>query len=205
MASMLLAGGLALAQVVNTILAFPASAAIKESTSDDVFDEVEVILYGLGAFVLIPIGIASYVVTCLWLGKCRKNADLFAPDYKQDRDSVWVWLGWLIPIVSLWFPYQVVRDVRRASIQLRAESATIVWWWVAWLVWLVGSRIAGNLFPDDLDKSGANGLAQAIPVVETINGVAILVALVLWIRLVREITHGQVQLVHRDVSAINRW
>jgi hypothetical protein len=204
-ASMLLAGGLTLVQLVNTVLAFPAGAAIEGSTSQDVFDELEVVLYALSTTAIIPAGIAAYVVTCLWLAKCRKNAERFAPDYRQERGAVWAWLGWWVPIVSFWFPYQVVRDIRRASVQIRGDSAALGWWWLCWLVWLIGSRFAGNLLPEDASASGARGAAEALPLIETVNGVAIVVALVLWIRLVREITRAQATLVTRDVSQINRW
>lgn len=204
-ASILVASGLALVQVAATVLAFPASTAIKESTSSDVFNELEVVLYGLTSLVLIPACIAAYVVTCLWLGKCRKNAELFAPDYKQERDSVWVWLSWWVPIVSLWFPFQVVRDVRRASVQLRADSAALVLWWLCWLVWIIGSRIAGAVLPDDPNAPGAEGAAEGLPIIESINCLAILVGLVLWVRIIREVTRAQTTLVQRDLSQINRW
>jgi len=201
-ASMLLAGGLALVQVVSTVLAFPAASAVKESTSQDVFDELGVAFYALSTLALFPVGLAAYVVTCLWLGKCRKNAERFAPDYRQERGAVWVWLGWWVPIVSLWFPYQVVRDVRRASIQFHGQGSALGWWWFCWLVWLFGSRIAGNLFPEE---AGDTGAADALVVVEAVNGIAIVVGLVLWVRIVREITRAQAGLVNRDVSKINRW
>jgi hypothetical protein len=63
---------------------------------------------------------------------------------------VWVWLGWVIPVVSLWFPYQVVRDILRATCgAVRGVSVPrnlLGPWWTSWLLlaWAmqIGDRLA---------------------------------------------------------------
>jgi hypothetical protein len=191
-AAQLVAGGLALVQVVATVLAFPAARAIETSTADDVFDEPQVLFYELTNVVLIPTMLAAYVVTCLWLHKCRKNAELLAPDFRHERDSVWVWLGWWVPIVSFWFPFQVVRDVRRASTRdFGATNGRLGVWWACWLAFTLGSRVAGNIVPEDPDPA----IADFIRVLEVADGVLVVGGLLLWLSIVREITRAQVALV----------
>jgi hypothetical protein len=29
----------------------------------------------------------------------------------RKRSETWVWLGWIVPIVSFWLPFQVVRAI----------------------------------------------------------------------------------------------
>jgi hypothetical protein len=42
-------------------------------------------------------------------GEPRRNAALFAPAHIR-RSPAWAWLGWVVPIVSLFFPKQMVDD-----------------------------------------------------------------------------------------------
>src|SRR4051812_43439967 len=106
-------GGLGLAVVVlSSLLAavFLLSALLSSSadrryedavaagrSTDDVFTAFDV-----AGILTVPVMIAAWVVTCVWLSRARENALLINPG-GQRRSAVWVWLGWLVPIVSLWF------------------------------------------------------------------------------------------------------
>jgi len=77
------------------------------------------------------------ILAIVWLWRVRGNAEE-ASAVQHRRARVWVWLGWLVPVVHLWFPYQVVADVYRASdpdappqspsITRPAPSWLLVWW-----------------------------------------------------------------------------
>ncbi|MEU2199373.1 DUF4328 domain-containing protein [Isoptericola sp. NPDC019482] len=137
----------------------------------------------LGSF-LLPLQVATFVVACLWLQQCRRAAVALSPTVRQVRGPVWVWLGWAVPVVSLWFPFQVVRDVRAAAVGGRAPSR-LGWWWACWLVGLWASNQAAF---------SSLGLAardpETIPVFEGLATVAVAAGAVLWTGLVREITAG---------------
>ncbi|MFD6175762.1 MULTISPECIES: DUF4328 domain-containing protein [unclassified Isoptericola] len=138
---------------------------------------------GLGS-VAIPVQVATFVVACLWLQQARAAATALAPGARQVRRPVWVWLGWVVPVVSLWFPFQVVRDVRAAVVG-RPPSAAFGWWWACWLVGLWASNQAAF---------AGTGLGtrdpETIPVFEGIAAVATVAGAILWVGLVREITRG---------------
>ena len=51
---------------------------------------------------------------------------------RHTRRAGWAWGGWVTPIVALWFPFQVVRDVRRALSPMET-SALIGFWWALFL------------------------------------------------------------------------
>ncbi len=125
--------------------------------------------------------VGSAVLFLLWLWRARVNAELLcrAP---HTRSRVWVWAGWFVPVVALWFPLQVVRDVWKAShpdadpegYNMYGMSSTNVlgWWWAAWLVDLVVDQyITRATLDDPLDPLiGANVLSF---VVSAIAGVLV--------------------------------
>jgi Domain of unknown function (DUF4328) len=75
-----------------------------------------------------------------WLAlasRARENAVLIAPD-RVRRSAVWAWLGWLVPIVSLWFPKQIVDDSWRitsssAAAGQRGRYRGTGMWWGLWI------------------------------------------------------------------------
>jgi hypothetical protein len=132
----------------------------------------------------IPLGmvlLAVFIVSCLWLNECRKLAVALNPTYRHARSTAWVWLGWVVPVVSLWFPYQVVRDLRRSTIR---EASGIGLWWGTWL--------AANYVSHQstLVTLGMRD-ASTLPVVELVVTVLLSVALFGWLRIVRELTAVQ--------------
>ncbi|MEU8382765.1 DUF4328 domain-containing protein [Streptosporangium sp. NPDC048865] len=97
----------------------------------------------------------AYVLTgitfLIWLTKARSNAETLTA-IEHRRDSRWVVLGWVVPVVNLWFPKQIVDDIWATSRPghlpanpphpnaLRSASRSWpVWaWWLTWLIstWL---------------------------------------------------------------------
>jgi Domain of unknown function (DUF4328) len=49
----------------------------------------------------------------VWFRRARINAE--GHDYRQRRARGWAFWGWIIPIVNLWFPFQIMGDIRRAD------------------------------------------------------------------------------------------
>lgn len=134
---------------------------------------------------LIPVQVAAFVVGCLWLQRSRAIAVARSPHVRQVRGAVWVWLGWVVPVVFLWFPFQVVRDVRAGTVGGRRATGLGLWW-ACWLVSLWAANQAALL---------AMGLGAqdpvSLPFFEGVATVACVVALVLWVRVVREVSAAQ--------------
>ncbi|MER8016130.1 DUF4328 domain-containing protein [Streptomyces griseoluteus] len=73
----------------------------------------------------------------LWLGRVRDNARALSgrpPKYA----GIWVYLGWVVPVVNLWFPRGIVADAYRASAPERRLPAVVNVWWALWLAGLLG-------------------------------------------------------------------
>ncbi|PZS31580.1 MAG: hypothetical protein DLM61_08335, partial [Pseudonocardiales bacterium] len=106
--------------------------------------------------------------------------------------SVWVWLGWITPIVNLWFPKQVIDDVWRSTVRDSDEPRT-GWWWGSFiatevLIWLHG------LFATALGSIGPVVIWVLAAVMMTVAGVG-------WIHVVRTISDAQDALASRTVAS----
>jgi hypothetical protein len=97
------------------------------------------------------------------------------------------WLGWWVPIVSVWFPFQVVRDVLRGS--RLPGSAVVGFWWAAWLTLAVTSTVVQVLMPDSGFPD--SDLLAAWPWAETVHTVVMVTGLLLWLRIVRDVNRAQ--------------
>jgi hypothetical protein len=188
-AASVLAGLGALIEVVDVPLAWIAGeqlqdAAARGTTPDQVVTPFDVM--GLPTLVLF---VAAWIATSWWLSRARANAEVLNPGRRHRRSAGWAWFGWLVPVVSYWFPYQYVRDVRLATVAEERRYSTVVgWWWGTLLVsqhigWIGGWIV----MPAGSDTYRFSLLAP----VEAAAAVAAVAALVCWLRIVRQITEDQ--------------
>lgn len=178
-------------QVLEVTLAPQAADALLRAGEAGLggFDS-EFTWYDAVGILSLPVQAAAYIVTCLWLYRSRSTAVAATPGWIHERSKVWVWLGWWVPFVSLWFPHQVVRDIRRATAP--GPVSGIGGWWAAWLVFILGSNFAGRLATSSTADQ-TQFAADALVPVEVVSTVAMIVALPLWIRIVRDITRFQAE------------
>jgi hypothetical protein len=175
------------ASVASAVLAFPAADGV---TMDEGSETPAVIAYYDSFLIYLLAQIVAYVVTCAWLHLARRNAEVLNPTYRHRHSLGWVWGSWLVPIVSLWFPYQVVADVRGAtSPPGRSGPWLLRAWWAAWLLFGIASNFTSTVFPvaGASDETWASWQAP-IQSLAALFGVAALAA---WILTVREISRTQ--------------
>lgn len=121
--------------------AFTEEQALARLEAADNLTRISVWLYGV-------LFVAAAVVFIIWLWRARNNAEVLS-DRQHTRARGWAIGGWFVPIVSWWFPYQVVRDVylaadpatRATSGELRfARGGRLVGlWWTCWVVFSVAA------------------------------------------------------------------
>jgi hypothetical protein len=68
------------------------------------------------------------IVFLLWQYQAAKNAR--ALGIPARLPLYWAWLGWLVPIVNLWFPYRVAADCLPPGHPARR---IVGWWWGCYL------------------------------------------------------------------------
>jgi hypothetical protein len=96
------------------------------------------------------VGIALVVATLLsfiavlplfltWFFLVRRNAGGWGP---QRRGQGWAIGGWFVPVIFLWFPFQIADDAWRASQPVgrppRSRGIVISWWSCWLLAWFTG-------------------------------------------------------------------
>jgi hypothetical protein len=142
-------------------------------------------LYEAAASFTTLLGLASFIVACQWLQASRQFAETVAPGARHSRSATWVWPAWILPGVSLWFPFQIVRDVG-AAIGFRSRS--VLGWW--WGTWIVAQALDGAVF----GTAGLSGNPWALTAAEIARTTMTVVALALWAVVVFSIRSRQVAL-----------
>ena len=54
------------------------------------------------------------ILFVVWFYRARINAEQHG--YRQRRARGWAFWGWIIPIVNIWFPFQIMGDIWRAGL-----------------------------------------------------------------------------------------
>lgn len=146
-------------------------------------------LYLIVGFAGFGLAIAAWICTSIWLSRARRNVEALRPEAPQKRSAIWVTLGWVIPIVSFWFPYQVVRDIGTTpatDTEPSRQPPLLGWWWGFFIPWSI------------LFNANIQGDAEEFPVLYTISLVVTvavvvtgLVSGILWVRIVQFIRADQ--------------
>jgi len=141
--------------------------------------------------------LATAVVFLVWLWRARQNAVwIHRAEHRLTRG--WVTGSWFVPVINLWFPYQVVDDIHRASdpaapyeagstTQLRG-SRLVAGWWIAWIA--SNLIVAVATFALDPTMTTAEGFQQ-YALISTVSTALECLAGVLLIQLVRQISAWQ--------------
>jgi hypothetical protein len=130
--------------------------------------------------------LAAGVVFIVWLWFARRNSEVLYGKAGHRRTTVWVGWGWFLPIISFWFPYQVVQDVYRPSTRL--PGTVVRWWWAAFIAKLYLGQIVLRLYLGD-DFSADKFRTTAV--FSTLTAGLGVVAAVLVFRIIKQITEGQ--------------
>lgn len=120
----------------------------------------------------------------MWFYRSRINAE--GHGYRQRRARGWAFWGWIIPIVSLWIPFQVMGDVWRAGRpddQRRKTAWLPAFWWLGWL--LSGLSFGVRTHPSRLDPQVTASTPDGLLLVVAITGL-------LLIAIVRTVSYGPV-------------
>lgn len=133
------------------------------------------------------VSLAAFILTGIWLARARRNADRIAP-LQQRRSCVWVWLGWLVPVVALWFPKQVVDDVWRSTVHDTGQPST-GWWWGSWIATQLLNSLTAQAF--SITGTPREWILENLVFLETLAAIAATIAVLGWIRVVQTLSQAQ--------------
>jgi hypothetical protein len=180
----------ALSQVLLAILDWRDYATLRDDTKSWDPDSISAI-----DVILTVAALPAMVTFIIWLRQVRGNAERFckAP-HRHGRG--WVIGGWFVPIISLWYPKQIVDDIVAASTprtsphadQLpRLRSSIVLVWWATW----IASTLIGTTDParPSGDPSAGDFLWTAL--ISTGNAVLTVVCAVYAVRVIQLINNLQ--------------
>ena len=184
----------AVATVATTAaaLVLRRAARIRAEQGPDAVDWSLGVYYAGTALALVAVA-AGFVSGSMWLHRARTNGELLEPDGPWTRSPGWAWGGWVTPVVARWFPFQVVRDVRRA-IAPTPGVALIGFWWSLFLASEIGFWTSLNLQHDAL--AGVD-VAPTAHTMSVMTAAVMLAALAGWGEVVRAITVEQHERMYR--------
>jgi hypothetical protein len=172
-------------QVAAVVTAWPSGAAYghawQRGDSADFNASWDVVQY-----LYLPLALVAYLAGSLWLWHARSNVATMNPDARQARSRGWAWGAWVTPVVGFWFPYQVVRDTVRATVREMTSGVSIGVWWALWLGWLLTEPWVSWVIFDRAPSS-----THLLGVAETLDAVACIGALVLWLRMIWQVCVAQ--------------
>jgi hypothetical protein len=133
--------------------------------------------------VLIPITmITSWIITSRWLNRLHISAtEINESAIRLKRP--WVFWSWIVPVVSLWFPKNLIEDLLKANGSEEAKSLvgkdTLTWW----LTW-VGFALVNNVgIVSAFDAP--EGYVPVRPELELAGACLLTGAYLVWIRIVK--------------------
>lgn len=126
--------------------------------------------------------LAAWISGGVWLLGIRRVSAAVAPGYPHRRSEVWAFLGWVVPIVSLWFPLQMIADAL-SSLGGRSKLLLPVWW-ASWLVAMIGGNAAGRMGGDLMTADQVGAWVTGIG----IAALLVVLALPPWVLVVRRLT-----------------
>lgn len=172
---------LAVTYVLVSLVALPLTFAAADTR----------VVWLLGSVVLV----AAYVVGCLWLQRSHEFVRTVHPGYHMRHTAVGVWIGWWLPVFGLWFPYQVVYDIRDGTPAVDRPMRSTGTWWAAWIF---GAGLQSAVTQIDGNPSYPN-LQESIGNLQLAATLLLVIACVLWVRIVSQVTSDQ-HAHHRESS-----
>jgi hypothetical protein len=188
--------------IVITMAAFVAASReraifgrLKEGTGSVTQDQAESVdlFYSAASFLSLCALLVTGVVVIVWLFRARKNVDALGRGASQRRSAGWAIGAWFCPIVNLWYPFQVVDDVRKASLEpsgssdISPGSSITGLWWFCYVIAEVLDYATLNLTRD----STAFDVVMVGYTVDMVSAAFYLIAGILLILIVRRITQAQ--------------
>jgi hypothetical protein len=95
---------------------------------------------GLASDLLGLVMLAVLVVLIMWSHAAAEHARNLG--YPARLSPVWAVAGWLVPVVSIWFPYWVIRDCLPPG---EGARHPVLGWWILYVLGGVGAGMVGAI------------------------------------------------------------
>lgn len=140
------------------------------------------------------IQLVAIVVFLMWFVRAYKNLHRLRINHLEYSAA---WAGWsfFIPIVNLFQPYQIAREILSETIKkikrlnpyepIKQDTSIVGWWWAFWILTTIMNRIAYFLDPVDVFNIE---VIRRYDLVMTISNALGIVAIIMVIQMIRKIS-----------------
>lgn len=179
--------------LVDCVAVFQVAGVWRDAAANGLgWWQVEDTPYDSIGYFYLPVQVVAFLIGSQWLYRSRRVADVLSPSFRHTHRPSRVWLAWAFPVLNFWFPYQVVRDIRRATIGLATTAAPVRRWWLLWLVWFAVDAAAYVVLNAVTPAVGPDAtLVAAVQWFAAGSAVLGIACGALWLWLVDEITSAQ--------------
>ncbi|MDI1460437.1 DUF4328 domain-containing protein [Catellatospora sp. KI3] len=139
------------------------------------------------------------VLVIAWFSRARRNLDAF-PEARPSISAGWAIGGWLVPFAHFVLPYRIMKQIAAASLRGRATGRLVGWWWGAYLVGMLTTRLMRRLRPDGGFPAHVEYFVR-MREVQLVAAVAMVAAGVLLVRLIVLISGAQTDRIARARAA----
>jgi len=87
-----------------------------------------------GLSILVPFSMAAaWIVTAKWMSLLYDESSERSPGSIR-LTRKWAWWSWLAPVVTLWYPFMIIKDLlTERAIDIRSGGIRAGLWWSTWL------------------------------------------------------------------------
>jgi hypothetical protein len=169
-----------LAAALTILLAASAAAAVAAGAEA----ALAATFLAAGDFTAILLYLPLIPVFLVWFYRARKRAD--GRGQEQRWGPGWTIGSWFVPIVGLFFPFQIMADIWRANLpaERRARTAWLLGFW--WGCWIAGDILGAIAMVSAGPASGPVRIGLAL------SHLSVAAAAILLIVIVRAVTRGPV-------------
>jgi hypothetical protein len=133
--------------------------------------------------VIVPITmIGAWIISSRWLGRLHDAATANNPTAIR-RSRRWVIWGWIVPVVSLWFPKNLIDDLLKTTGSEEAKKLIgkdSMTWWLTW----IGYALVNN-FSTVAAFDAPSDYVPIRPEIEIAAACLMTGSYLVWIRIVR--------------------
>ncbi|WP_317444477.1 DUF4328 domain-containing protein [Streptomyces collinus] len=130
-----------------------------------------------------------------WLWRVRDNARVLTGQ-RPKYAGIWVLLGWIVPVVNLWFPRGIVADAFRTTAPERKLPVCVNVWWGLWLLGMFSG--VGLIQNDSTDEVIARAYSEVWPLL--VSDTAVVGAAVAGVFVVRAVTGAQLERIRQGAA-----
>jgi Domain of unknown function (DUF4328) len=138
----------------------------------------------MAVWVLAGAFIVGGVLGIVWFRRAYKNLKSMG---RNQYGPGWAIGGWIVPIMSLFRPYQIAKELVRESPRVRGNEGTgiVGIWWLVYLAGTIGGQVIGRLPQETADDVILNDMLRV-----ALLGLSLLSGLA-WISIIRVVTRRQ--------------